>query len=119
MSENHLKEYNKWANQGQGTRRPDLCRYLYPPGGGLFPERPVLASNAPVAPLMRGLSPLKKNTLGYPRVRGISIKPDTPTRFESMVSEEYLASGNNQSQVAQQANISVRKVEAVKRPEAG
>ncbi|WP_163378324.1 LysM peptidoglycan-binding domain-containing protein [Cyclobacterium sp. SYSU L10401] len=107
VSENHLKEYNKWAIRGKipGDRTYVVTYILQ----GIVPERPVLASNAPVA-TDEGLSPLKKNALGYPRVEGNINKARQPDQIRINGVRGILASGNNQSQVAQQANISVRKL---------
>ncbi|WP_246255370.1 LysM peptidoglycan-binding domain-containing protein [Cyclobacterium plantarum] len=107
VSESHLKEYNKWTTKGKipGDRTYVVTYVL----NGIVPERPVLASNPPIA-TDEGLSPMKKNARGYPQVTGNINKAGQAGQIRINGIKGILASGSNLSQLAKQAGISERKL---------
>ncbi|SHM99800.1 membrane-bound lytic murein transglycosylase D [Cyclobacterium lianum] len=107
VSEKHLIEYNKWAVRGTiPGDRTYVVTYIL---NGIVPERPVLADNSPVAK-DEGLSPVKKNAQGYPQVTGNTNKARLPGQIRINGIKGILASGDSHSELAAQAEISVRKL---------
>lgn len=107
LSENHLRNYNKWAIRGKiPGDRTYVVTYIL---NGIVPERPVLASNPPVA-AADGLMPLRKNAQGFPRVTGNTANARQPKEIKINGIRGILSNSNSQSQLASQAGISERKL---------
>lgn len=107
VSETHLRDYNKWSIRGTipGDRTYVITYIL----NGIVPERPVLASNPPVA-TDDGLAPLRTNARGYPKVTGNTANANQPREIKINGIRGILASSNSQRQLASQAGISERKL---------
>ncbi|KEO74367.1 LysM peptidoglycan-binding domain-containing protein [Anditalea andensis] len=81
VSENHLKEYNKWATNGKiPAGKPYTVVYIRE---GSAPIRPVLTSNEPAStPSQVNYIPSKQNKAGYPNVTGNTSNAGKPNQIK-------------------------------------
>ena len=107
VSENHLKEYNKWSLKGSipGDRTYTVTYIL----NGIVPERPLLA-NTPLPSNDSGLLPGRSNVKGFPKITGNSGNSKQANQIKINGIKGIVAISNNQSQLAIQAGISEGKL---------
>jgi len=110
VSENHLKEYNKWCLKGSiPDDRTYTITYILK---GIVPERPLLANNAP-STNDTGLLPVRSNVMGFPKISGDTGNSNQPNQIKINGVKGIVAISNNQSQLAIQAGISEGKLRRV------
>lgn len=110
VSENHLKEYNKWTNGQIPGDRTYVVTYILK---DIAPVRPAIASQTPSAPDAR-IQPSRHNAQGFPRVTGNHNKAVQPNeiRINNVKGILALRSGS-QAQLANQARVSEKRIRRV------
>ncbi|HSJ69376.1 MAG TPA: LysM peptidoglycan-binding domain-containing protein [Anditalea sp.] len=113
VSENHLKEYNKWATNGKiPGGKPYTVIYVR---DGSTPPRPVLASNEPASPTVLVTNTnYKQNKAGYPSVTGNTRNSSKPNQIKvNNIKAIQAPKTTSQEALAEDIGIRERKLRRV------